>query len=52
MSVSESQLAERLAWWKTHLEGSSSIQLPTDYARPLNKAFVEREEILEPSPGA
>ena len=39
-----------IAWWKEHLEGASSIQLPTDYARPLNKAHVEREEVLEPSP--
>jgi hypothetical protein len=37
-------------WWRAHLEGVSAIQLPSDYARPLTRKHVDRDEVLEPSP--
>ncbi len=32
------------------LSGASSLQLPTDFARPLTRKYVDRDESFEPSP--
>ncbi len=43
------EAVDPFAYWRQHLTGLSSIQLPTDYPRGVGRKFVEAEEVLEPA---
>lgn len=44
-------LQSRLAHWQEHLAGAPTVQLPTDYPRPVIHQLVEVEESLRLAKG-
>jgi L-aminoadipate-semialdehyde dehydrogenase len=45
----DSNKTSKLSWWKEHLDGLATLQLPSDFQRPRKSNYVEAEEIADPS---